>query len=504
MRLRRLYLPKFRVLKELNITFSSPQKGETRPYGLTLLVGNNGSGKSTVLQALATLFSQLYKQKSADFPFLIEYSLDGEQTVRIEQKRGESAASMYVGTEQVGWRDRWLPARVICYTTGRQSGWGEVEYDVDEEEEDAAGGGTSFPDSETPYYPQQTVPVPRGRSTRVRLIRLDRLAHVMVAGWLTVLAEVAERQPTDPRVGNHRLAKVFQETGVERITGFSLRLSVPKKLHRQDSDRVKRLCEATTEMQGSREDLLLRFDLREEPEKKAAELIRGLSEGGTGFDVFDLLDRLSEPGDNQEPILREVSIILERKGTEQEPAMLHAFDWLSDGEQSFLGRMAMLCMVGTPRSLILIDEPEVHFNDFWKRQVLHTLDASGSLTNCQVVMATHSSVALTDVHSKYIRVLKRSAAHTTLVTTPPIQTYAADPSEVMVHVFESPFANGESSEVDLRRLLLRLEKEEGPDVVAEAHRRLHSIAPGYWSYKLRQALARREAPGHDPSGLASS
>jgi predicted ATPase len=40
------------------------------------------------------------------------------------------------------------------------------------------------------------------------------------------------------------------------------------------------------------------------------------------------------------------------------------FDELSDGEQVFLGRMALFyLMQGRDDALILLDEPESHFND---------------------------------------------------------------------------------------------------------------------------------------------
>ncbi len=42
---------------------------------------------------------------------------------------------------------------------------------------------------------------------------------------------------------------------------------------------------------------------------------------------------------------------------------------LSDGERSFLGRMCLFCMLRGQEALVLLDEPEVHFNDGSVRHV---------------------------------------------------------------------------------------------------------------------------------------
>ena len=60
MRLLRLYLGSYRVLRDLDIRFGHPTINEALPpytssYGLDLLVGVNGTGKSTVLRAIADL-----------------------------------------------------------------------------------------------------------------------------------------------------------------------------------------------------------------------------------------------------------------------------------------------------------------------------------------------------------------------------------------------------------------------------------------------------------------
>jgi hypothetical protein len=55
--------------------------------------------------------------------------------------------------------------------------------------------------------------------------------------------------------------------------------------------------------------------------------------------------------------------------------VLVTYDQLSDGEQMLLGRMGMISLLsGQDGSLMLLDEPETHFNDVWKREIVEMLD----------------------------------------------------------------------------------------------------------------------------------
>ena len=94
MRLLRLYLGSYRVLRNLEIRFGRPTLNEARPayassYGLDFLVGVNGTGKSTVLRAIADLMQKLERNESIPFPFEMEYELgvsDARRTVKLSNR----------------------------------------------------------------------------------------------------------------------------------------------------------------------------------------------------------------------------------------------------------------------------------------------------------------------------------------------------------------------------------------------------------------------------------
>ena len=162
--------------------------------------------------------------------------------------------------------------------------------------------------------------------------------------------------------------------------------------------------------------------------------------------------------------------------------------WLSDGEQSFLGRMCLFSLLGATEALILLDEPEVHFNDYWKRQIVYLLDEVLQGRHSHVLMATHSSIVLTDVSSEDIIVLNREGPYATQAFNPSIHTFAADPSDILVHVFGAPQAAGEQSVTRIQQVLDGL-----PDLNPDEQRKqlqelLAVVGLGYWSYRIRRAL----------------
>lgn len=83
------------------------------------------------------------------------------------------------------------------------------------------------------------------------------------------------------------------------------------------------------------------------------------------------------------------------------------YEELSDGEQMFMGRMALFHLVsGRQDSLLLLDEPETHFNDLWKRDVVSVVDDALAHTSADVLIATHAALMLTDALKDELIVLE--------------------------------------------------------------------------------------------------
>ncbi len=162
------------------------------------------------------------------------------------------------------------------------------------------------------------------------------------------------------------------------------------------------------------------------------------------------------------------------------------WDDFSDGEQMLLGRMALLLLLrGQHGGMLLLDEPETHFNDAWKREIIDIVDDNVLKgTRAQVVVATHTSIALTDAFASEIVRLVRSDGQAVLkpVSFP---TFGAEPGRVMLHVFDMAASIGTRAEQALRERLAQDWTGENRD---ELGKLVSKIGGGWPRARLQQIL----------------
>jgi ABC-type Mn2+/Zn2+ transport system ATPase subunit len=180
----------------------------------------------------------------------------------------------------------------------------------------------------------------------------------------------------------------------------------------------------------------------------------------------------------QQSIIQDIRIAIKTNHTDD----ILMFDELSDGEQVFLGRMALFyLMQGRDDALILLDEPESHFNDIWKREIVSIIDeVLGEQAN-EVMISTHSSISLTDVFDDEIQLLKKQdgQAYVSRITS---STFGADPSEIMINIFGAEDSIGKRS---LKWLEDQIDKEWTPQQKQELENIIRQIGPGLHRSELR-------------------
>ena len=90
MRLRRLYIKENGILKDFTLDF--PQKIDTN---ISVFIGENGSGKTTVLESITKIFSWFIRNEKPEFEFELEYQ------VRVEDKIMESSTWSVYNTNYI-------------------------------------------------------------------------------------------------------------------------------------------------------------------------------------------------------------------------------------------------------------------------------------------------------------------------------------------------------------------------------------------------------------------
>lgn len=115
----------FRNLEGLEITF----KETINTY---VLIGNNGSGKSSILEALSSIFSVLYygTEDAFEFGFTLVYKIEGRKvTLHFSKESARFIAK--IGIDVVDWttlKSNHLPSRVISNYSGEDTRMADLYY----------------------------------------------------------------------------------------------------------------------------------------------------------------------------------------------------------------------------------------------------------------------------------------------------------------------------------------------------------------------------------------
>lgn len=173
---------------------------------------------------------------------------------------------------------------------------------------------------------------------------------------------------------------------------------------------------------------------------------------------------------------------------------------LSDGEFLLLGRYAVLLMTrNISETLILLDEPETHFNDRWKVELVKDIHNILEMTEPnalgyqhEVIIATHSDLTLTDADPEqvYLFVIDVSTTHegknwSVRVEQPTISTFAANRAEISRLLFNTEGPIGTFSKTMIEKAL-----EDGSRETIE--RLLDTTGPGFYRFRLRDRLIELE------------
>lgn len=164
------------------------------------------------------------------------------------------------------------------------------------------------------------------------------------------------------------------------------------------------------------------------------------------------------------------------------------YEELSDGEQMVLGRMALFHLLkGQNDALLLLDEPETHFNDKWKREIVSIIDEAIGDTANDVLISTHSAIVLSDVFNEEIVFIEkdkntgRSTARSVLD-----QTFATDPSALMMTVFDAEDSVGERAQNYIER---KLTQATGTDTdILQLEALISRMGTGFYRSELRTLL----------------
>lgn len=214
----------------------------------------------------------------------------------------------------------------------------------------------------------------------------------------------------------------------------------------------------------------------------------GGSKDASSFDLFTRLLALSQKGlfDDVQMRLRRTPAPTEIIEQLSDDIGILRYEELSDGEQMVLGRMALFHLLqGQQDALLLLDEPETHFNDKWKREIVDIIDDAIGHTSNDVLISTHSAIVLSDVFNNEIVMVQKTVDGST-VRSVDEPTFATDPSALMMTVFGADDSIGKRAQEFIEDKLRQATGTQAE--IAELERLIARMGSGFYRSELRTLL----------------
>ena len=468
MQLLRIRIPLFRNLRELDIAFDShlppasgaPAYAAPKRIRSHALIGQNGTGKSNLIEALITIFRDIDLDREAPFDYTLEYRIRGH-TVRIEadttkQKRpfvwvdGDRVSQDYLTTnDRTGKapRDerrgpRLLPTHIFAYYSGRNeriealfqehqrrfSLRQEVTAKVFLQEQMFINAD---PQSIDEYISDEVKRRERLGDDRLRRLFYCRGGHSQLVLLACLLSNDTVFQ------------KVLKNLNIKALESALFVLKEPHRLRekrrngRLDDedlsegdprfwyargnvvseflDKLWQVAWAPIEQEATKQ---IDFRGRSEKQKQlylyvpSQEKLEELGELVGGTDSFFRYAEGAYIGD----LIEEVRITVKKR---DEHGGKVSFTQLSEGELQMLTVLGLMRITREDNCLFLLDEPDTHLNPIWKLRYFDDIEgvlasdaAAQAQGESQILITTHDPMMIGSLRREQVHILRRDGDRT--------------------------------------------------------------------------------------------
>lgn len=368
------------------------------------IIGENGAGKSNLLEAMVHIFTGLiyFIEEKPKFNFKIVYELDGAEIeiagsidskfeasdgyyiisrdgriVDIEQTKEEFAGQRYVGATES--RSTLFPENVIVYYSGYSKRMTRLFE------------GINFEYSKV-FRQGKTAALPA-------LLMIEPVHFKMI------LLSLFSYDPTFDSIYRDFFLKNFE---IEGISSFSFKIikhseSVKDKVYADYFDTkgvIRAFLEALDEIQILENEITGNGGPIKTTSPKTPTYISSVTYSyvthnsllklkekfGYESDIFKLLNLLNQSGN-----LSEISISIKKKGI---PNPI-SFDDLSEGEQQLLAIKGCVELLWGKSNIFLWDEPDTYLNPRWQWNLIPDLEKQlMDKKEDQFILTTHSPVLI--------------------------------------------------------------------------------------------------------------
>lgn len=351
MKLKSLYIQNYKNLTPITIDFASGN-------GFTMLVGNNGSGKSNVLEAISGVFHDLFKEKDGrklTCDYKLEYNLNDINCV-IEQKNNTLRCYADKFKSRESFVSENAPNNIIGLYSGKEDRLWIQFYES--------------------YYKTYIKRIKSFRhQERMRLMLINRFY------WNIALLTLL--------LSNNESIKSFVKEELGIVDVSKIEISYNFRYYDSANDLLKTFIDSINPdhknnvkytVESLHKDIFYSALVDEDGNiitDENDEII--LEETGiTDIEVFRSLTQAYMP--KQQKIITDVKILFNENITVQQ---------LSEGEKKLILVKTVLEILVDEKTLILMDEPDAHLHEGRKPSLCELMR---EYSNRQIVIATHSPI----------------------------------------------------------------------------------------------------------------
>ena len=415
MRIEELWVEAFKNLRDIRVHFDRES-----PY--TVLVGENGSGKSNLLEALALIFRNLDLDEEAPFSYELKYRCSNHDVAVLAKENrypkfrakpiGGGAYETLSRRKFMSVDEDGRPVYRPTFVFGYYSGPGDRLASIFEKHRERYYAAIIKSPSERP--------IDSGEASALRRVFYAQTLH----GQFALIAFFME--PEDGEDDREFLRETLQIDGLDSVL-FALN---KPGWSRGGGDR--RFWGAVGEVQEFLDRLYevamppLRMDRRMSVDLASNRAIEnlylflpggeGLSRvyGGYGnqYAFFTALESM-----HLSRLLAEVRTRVRMAPTAGGGEMTYRD--LSEGEQQLLLVLGLLKFTATEEALFLLDEPDTHLNPAWSTQYLSFLHRFiRQRETCHIVMSSHDPLVFAGLTREQVRILRRGEEGQAMVEVP--------------------------------------------------------------------------------------
>ena len=365
MKLISLYIKEYKNIKEQTFDFS-------KNNGLIALIGDNGSGKSNILEAVSLIFAGVFQEeqeRQPKFAYQIVYSI-GNNTIHIAFD-GSNYTTIEVNGKQLKVFE--LRKNQFCHPTNVIACYSG---------EDLRLWHSAFKSYQFNFFSKAII----NKYYPARLLYINKDC------WEIALIALLCAAEEDEEV----LTFIKSDLKIDNITDVAVSFVVDEEKREQYDKHdasywFNRICS------DGLSDINARTIATTDITTPSAEL----NSQSTAKRVFQYLYILSQPKRNDINKVDKLveKIVIDIKGI--------SFEGLSEGEKKLILIECIAKVLTDDESLILFDEPDVFLHPKWQRSFLSTLKS----TSCkaQTIITTHNPILLGDSQREDIHLVASGA-----------------------------------------------------------------------------------------------